>query len=76
MSLGALYPTPAYVDEVIHMLLAEDLIPPAQKLYEGEFLEVEDVPLKDLVDQVLAGEIKDSKTQAALLKTWILRGQK
>lgn len=76
ISLGTLYPTPAYVDEVIHMFLAEDLVPAKQKLDEGEFLEVEAVPLKELVDQVLAGEIKDSKTQAALLKTWILRGQK
>lgn len=74
--LGILYPTPAYVDEVIHMYLAEDLTPAQQKLDEGEFLEVEAIPLKDLVEQVLRGEIKDSKTQAALLKTWILQGQK
>ncbi|MGI5894222.1 MAG: NUDIX domain-containing protein [Candidatus Merdivicinus sp.] len=75
-NLGTLYPTPAYVDEVIHMYLAEDLTPAEQHLDEGEFLEVEAVPLAELVEQILRGEIKDSKTQAALLKTWILRGQK
>lgn len=74
--LGEVYPTPAYVDEVIHVFLAEELTPAEQKLDEGEFLEVEAVPLKELVDQVLAGEIKDSKTQIALLKTWLLRGER
>ncbi len=75
-SLGTLYPTPAYVDEVIHMFLAEDLVPAEQRLDEGEFLEAETVSLETLVEQVLSGEIKDSKTQAALLKTWLLKGRK
>lgn len=72
-SLGVVYPTPAYVDEVIHIFLAEDLQPAKQKLDEGEFLEVEKIPLETLVQMVMAGEIKDSKTQIALLKTWFLR---
>ena len=75
-SLGTLYPTPAYVDEVIHMFLAEELSPAVQHLDDGEFLEVEKLPLETLVEQVLSGEVKDSKTQAALLKTWILKGRK
>ena len=50
--------------------------PAAQHLDDGEFLEVEKIPLETLVEQVLSGEVKDSKTQAALLKTWILKGRK
>ena len=33
-----------------------------------EFLDVELIPLKDLVKQVLAGEIPDAKIQIAVLK--------
>ena len=67
-SLGTLFPTPAYVDEVIHMYLAEELTPASQHLDEGEFLEAEAIPLETLVDEILAGKIRDAKTQAAILK--------
>ncbi len=70
--LGALLPTPAYVDEVIHMYLAEHLTYTHQKLDEGEFLEAEAVPLSRLVEEILAGTIRDAKTQAAILKTALL----
>ena len=70
--LGALFPTPAYVDEVIHMYLAEHLTYTHQKLDEGEFLEAEAVPLSRLVEEILAGTIRDAKTQAAILKTALL----
>ena len=36
--------------------------------YENEFLEIEKTPINILVDKILSGEIKDSKTQAAILK--------
>jgi ADP-ribose pyrophosphatase len=35
---------------------------------EDEFLEVERIPLEKAVDMILNGEIRDSKTQAAVLK--------
>ena len=68
--LGKLYPTVAYDDEVIHMYLATGLRTVGQKLDEGEFLEVESVPLKQLVEQIAEDQIRDSKTQAAVLKTY------
>lgn len=71
--LGVLYPTPGYVDEVIHCYLACGLIPAKQHLDPDEFLELEYVPLSRLVEQILSGEIKDAKTQIALLKTWLLQ---
>ena len=43
-----------------------------QKLDEGEFLEAEAVPLSRLVEEILAGTIRDAKTQAAILKTALL----
>ena len=39
-------------------------MPPA----EDEFVEVEKIPLDTLVQMVMNGEIKDSKTQVAILK--------
>ncbi|MDE6020621.1 MAG: NUDIX hydrolase [Ruminococcus sp.] len=71
--LGKLYPTPAYDTEVIHMYLARELsVPQEQSLDEGEFLDVTELPLSEAVQMVMDGKIPDSKTQIALLKTWML----
>ena len=39
---------------------------------DDEFLNIKKIPLKTAVEMVLKGEIKDAKTQAAILKTDIL----
>ena len=70
--LGKLYPSPGYCDEIISMYVATGLHFRQQQLDEGEFLEVEKMPLAQAVDLVLKGEIKDSKSQAAILKLFIL----
>ena len=67
--LGCMFPTPAYLDEVIHMYLAAGLSFGKQHLDEDEFLTVEKIPLTELVEQVMNDEIPDAKTQIALLKT-------
>ncbi len=66
--LGKLFPTPAYDAEVIHMYLAKNLTYDRQQLDEGEFLDVERVPLEEAVRMVLADELPDAKTQAAILR--------
>ncbi len=70
--LGKVYPTPAYLDEVIHVYLAQGLSFGEQNLDEDEFLEVERYPLADLVKMVIDNEIEDAKTQIAILKTHVL----
>lgn len=70
--LGELYPSPGYCDEVIYMYLATGLTFGETDPDEDEFLNIERIPLKQAVDMVLSGEIKDAKTQAALLKTYLL----
>ena len=70
--LGEIYPTPAYCGEIIRMYLARDLVFGENDLDEGEFLDVERVPFDELVEKVLAGEIRDAKTVAAVLKAKIL----
>lgn len=66
--LGIFYPAPAYSDETITLWLAEDLSEGRQSLDEDEFLDVYRVPLKDLLDAVMNGDIPDAKTQMGLLK--------
>ena len=72
VDLGVFYPAPAYSDEAIRMFLARGLHMGEQHLDEGEFLNVEHVPLEDLVRQVLAGEIPDVKTQSAVLRVYTM----
>ena len=66
--LGKFYPACAYSDETIWMYLAKGLELGDRHLDDDEFLDVELIPLKELVKQVLAGEIPDAKTQIAVLK--------
>ncbi len=71
--LGALYVSPGFCNEVIHLYLARDLRPVPRHPDEDEFLKVCSFPLDTLVEQAVRGEIKDAKTVAAVLRTkWLL----
>ena len=72
-SLGIVYPTPAYCSEKIHIFLATDLTKGDAHLDQGEFVESITLPLKDAVQMVMSGEIKDAKTQIAILKVLAMR---
>jgi len=66
--MGEIFTTVAIFDEKIHAYLATDLVFNNAHPDDDEFLEVERIPLKTLVDMVMNGEIKDSKTQICILK--------
>ena len=66
--LGRIDTTPALINEKIHLYLAEGLTFGNRELDDDEFLTVEAHSLESLVDMVMSGEIKDSKTQIAILK--------
>lgn len=66
--MGQIFTTVAIFDEKIHAYLATDLVYKNAHPDEDEFLEVEKIPLSTLVDMVMNGEIKDSKTQICILK--------
>lgn len=72
-SLGRVYPSPGYFNEVIYMYLATDLVAGETDPDEDEFLEVEKIPLETAVQMVMKDEITDAKTQAAVMKVWFLR---
>ena len=71
--IGDYYGSPAILDENIRMFLATGLRRDAQHLDEDEFLEVFTMPLEELVERILAGEVPDGKTQAAALKVWAMQ---
>ncbi|MGN0796192.1 MAG: NUDIX hydrolase [Christensenellales bacterium] len=65
---GKIYPTPGYCNEIIHLYLATEFISTATHFDDDESLSIEKVKLKDAVQMVINGDIKDAKTAIALLK--------
>jgi ADP-ribose pyrophosphatase len=68
--LGKLYPTPGYCGEIIHMYLAKKLSFGEQNLDSDEFLEVKKIPLERAFQMVMNNELRDSKTQVGIVKTY------
>ena len=75
IELGDYLPTCAYSDEKISLYLARSLHFGEQKLDEDEFLTLKEVPLEDLIQEIMEGKITDGKTQTALLKAARLLGR-
>ena len=71
-NMGNFIPTPAYTQEVVTMYLATGLHSGERHLDDEEFLEVFEMPLDDLVEEILQGKISDGKTIAAVLKAYLL----
>ena len=68
ISLGQLFATPGYCGEMLHIFLALGLTQGEQHLDKGEFLDVERIPFRTLVQQAADGTIKDAKTVIGLLR--------
>ncbi len=66
--LGEIFPSPAILDEVIHLFLATNLNFGKSNPDDDEFLECRTVKFEDALEMVLSGEIRDAKTQIAILK--------
>lgn len=72
IELGDYIPAAAYCDEVITIYLAKGLHIGTRNLDEDEFLNIETVPLEELIEDIMQGKIADGKTQVALLKAYCL----
>ena len=57
------------------MYLAEGLTFTDTEYDEGEFIEIVKIPLNELVEMIVRGEIEDAKTQTAILKVWHLKNK-
>lgn len=71
--IGDLATSPALLNEMIYLYLAEDMEPGETDPDEDEFLELVEIPLEELVGMILSGEVQDSKTQAAVLKVYCMK---
>lgn len=76
IELGDYCPTAAICDEIITLYLAKGLHEGVRKLDDDEFLNIMEVPLQELVGDIMAGKIVDGKTQAAILKVNYKLGKK
>ena len=65
--------SPALLTEIIYMYLAEDMTEGETDPDPDEFLEIVKIPLDEMVDMILRGEIQDAKTQAAVMKVWVMK---
>ena len=65
--LVAMYPTPGYSEEVLHIYLAEDLVPGETDFDENEALDILEVPFDEIVSKIMDGEIADAKTIVGIL---------
>ena len=74
--LGEFYPTPGYTNEVIYIFYADNLKYGETNPDDDEFLDLVKIPFDKAVEMALSGEIKDGKTQSAILKTALLKQQK
>jgi len=67
VKLGAIFTTPGFTDEKIHLFLAEDLTPVPQDLEKDEVIEVVEHPLAELTGMIARGMVIDGKTICALM---------
>ncbi len=68
ISLGAIYPTPGYDSEVIHLWACRMDGTCNQKLDDGELLNVEYISLWQAEKMVLGNRTPDAKTQIGILR--------
>jgi ADP-ribose pyrophosphatase len=69
-----IYPSPAYLDEVIHLYVATDLTYVGQNLDDGEYLSVYLTPINELLRDIVSGQIKDSKTAVLVMRYALQNG--
>jgi ADP-ribose pyrophosphatase len=65
--LFSVYLAPGYSEELIHIFLAERLVPAHAEADEDENLQLVFIPLAEAVQRCRAGEFRDVKTVAGIL---------
>ncbi len=73
ISLGKIYTTAGFSDEVIYLYLAKNITISAQNLDEDEFLDIIKIDYNDFKNKILSNEITDSKTLAAFARYELLK---
>ena len=68
--LGGFYMSPGYSTEYMHCFLARGLYPAPLDPDADEFLNVEKLPLEQVLTMIAGAELPDSKSLAAILLAW------
>lgn len=76
VDLGAIYPSPGFCRETLYVYLALELKPGEMHLDENELLHVKEVDIDELIEQIMAGEIKDAKTVIGVMKAKMYLGKR
>jgi ADP-ribose pyrophosphatase len=66
-TLGSIFTTPGFCDEVIHLFAAFDLEPSSQRPEDDEVIEVIPTPLDRALEWIWSGKLNDAKSALALL---------
>lgn len=67
-SLGKMYATPGYCNEIVHLYLARNLQSSTIEHEPGELIEVHWLALEKAIEWARTGKINDSKTLVALFR--------
>lgn len=67
-TLGRMYSSPGFCDEIIHLYLARDLTPVPVEHEEHEIIEVEWVAFDEAIERAASGDINDAKSVTALFR--------
>ena len=65
--LGSIWTTPGFTDEVIHLFAAFDLEPVPMRHEADEVIETLEMPLRQALELVWSGELRDAKSALALV---------
>lgn len=68
VSLGQMYPSPGYANEVIYLYYTDDFEISNNHLDDDEFLEIIKLPIDTILNMIDEGTIKDAKTISIILK--------
>jgi len=68
VDIGPIYPSPGFCRETLHLYLALDLKPGEMHLDENELLSVEHVDIEELIEKIMANELKDAKSIVGIMK--------
>ena len=67
-ALGAVYPSPGFLTEVVHLFAALDLTEGEMQPDEDEFVETVRLPIETVERMIVNDEIRDAKTVAAMYR--------
>jgi len=65
--LTTMYPTPGYSEEALDIFLARKLTSGETDFDENEAIDICEIPLNEVIEMIMKGEIQDGKTQVTVL---------